>query len=50
LREVAGRFEAVDLGEELDAEGGAFLDTAAVMKCLDLVVTVDTAAAHLAGP
>jgi ADP-heptose:LPS heptosyltransferase len=34
---------------ELDAEGGAFLDAAAVMKNLDLVVTVDTAAAHLAG-
>jgi ADP-heptose:LPS heptosyltransferase len=33
----------------LDAEGGAFLDTAAVMKNLDLAVTADTAAAHLAG-
>ena len=28
---------------------GAFLDTAAVIKCLDLVVTSDTAIAHLAG-
>jgi tetratricopeptide (TPR) repeat protein len=37
-----------ELGEDLDREG-AFLDTAAVMRCLDLVVTVDTAAAHLAG-
>ena len=36
-------------GEGLDAEGGAFLDTAAVMQGLDLVVTADTAAAHLAG-
>jgi tetratricopeptide (TPR) repeat protein len=35
--------------KELDAEGGAFLDVGAVMKNLDLVVTVDTAAAHLAG-
>jgi ADP-heptose:LPS heptosyltransferase len=26
-----------------------FLDTAAVMSCLDLVVTADTAIAHLAG-
>lgn len=32
----------------VDAEG-AFLDTAAVMKNLDLVVTTDTAPAHLAG-
>ena len=33
----------------MDAAGGAFLDTAAVLHNLDLVVTVDTAAAHLAG-
>jgi tetratricopeptide (TPR) repeat protein len=33
----------------LDEDGGAFLDTAAVLKHLDLVVTVDTALAHLAG-
>jgi hypothetical protein len=36
------------LGEELDG-GGAFVDTAAVMKGLDLVVSADTAAAHVAG-
>ncbi len=36
------------LGEEVDQDG-AFLDTAAVMQSLDLVVTSDTAAAHLAG-
>ena len=33
----------------LDEEGGAFLDTAAVIKNLDLVVTNDSAVAHLAG-
>jgi len=33
----------------LDETGGAFLDTAAVIKNLDLVVTNDTAVAHLAG-
>jgi len=38
----------VDFGESLDA-GGMFLDTAAIMKNLDLVITVDTALAHLAG-
>jgi Flp pilus assembly protein TadD len=43
------RFAFVDLGPDLDAEGGAFLDTAAIMKNLDLIVTADTAAAHLAG-
>ena len=49
IGEVAGRFAVVDLGGELDEDGGAFLDTAAVMQSLDLVVSVDTAAAHLAG-
>jgi hypothetical protein len=34
--------------EGLD-EDGAFVDTAAVMKGLDLVVSADTATAHLAG-
>jgi Flp pilus assembly protein TadD len=34
--------------EGVDAEG-AFLDTAAIMASLDLVVTTDTAPAHLAG-
>jgi Flp pilus assembly protein TadD len=37
------------LGEEFDAGPEAFLDTAAVMQCLDLVVTSDTSVAHLAG-
>src|SRR5207248_11489066 len=49
LHVLAGRFPVMELVEELDTEGGAFLDTAAVMKNLDLVVTSDTAAAHLAG-
>jgi Flp pilus assembly protein TadD len=44
----AARLPVHELGEDLDREG-AFLDTAAVMQCLDLVVTVDTATAHLAG-
>jgi tetratricopeptide (TPR) repeat protein len=41
-----------DLGGALDAEagaGGAFLDSAAVMAELDLVITSDTAIPHLAG-
>lgn len=38
-----------DLGELLDQGGDAFVDTAAVMTCLDLVVTSDTGPAHLAG-
>jgi hypothetical protein len=49
LRAIGGRFAVADLGEELDPPGAAFLDTAAVIAALDLVVTADTAAAHLAG-
>ncbi|HLY46182.1 MAG TPA: tetratricopeptide repeat protein [Stellaceae bacterium] len=37
------------LGAEFDAGPDLFLDTAAVMMKLDLVVTSDTAVAHLAG-
>src|SRR5208337_4826561 len=37
------------LGEEFDAGLDAFLDTAAVMQHLDLVITCDTSVAHLSG-
>jgi hypothetical protein len=37
------------LGEEFDSGPDAFVDSAAVMECLDLVITSDTAIAHLAG-
>jgi tetratricopeptide (TPR) repeat protein len=46
---AAPRRFPVTVLEGLDALGGAFLDTAAVMRSLDLVVTADTAAAHVAG-
>jgi len=36
-------------GDDFDAGPEAFLDTSAVMQCLDLVITSDTAVAHLAG-
>jgi Flp pilus assembly protein TadD len=42
-------FPIVDLGNRLDETAGPFMDTAAVMKNLDLVVTIDSAVAHLAG-
>lgn len=38
-----------DFGDDLDASGGAFLDTAAILQSLDVVVTSDSAIAHLAG-
>jgi tetratricopeptide (TPR) repeat protein len=49
LTPVAKSWSVVDFGEALDASGGAFVDTAAIMQNLDLVVTSDTAVAHLAG-
>jgi tetratricopeptide (TPR) repeat protein len=49
LREVAFRDHVIDLGSDFDAGPDAFLDTAAVMAGLDLVITTDTAVAHLAG-
>jgi tetratricopeptide (TPR) repeat protein len=49
LGQVAHLFPITDLGSQLDEGGGAFLDTAAVMKNLDLVVCSDTAIGHLAG-
>jgi Flp pilus assembly protein TadD len=45
----AAPFPVVHLGDGVDAQAGSFADTAAVMTSVDLVVTVDTAAAHLAG-
>jgi tetratricopeptide (TPR) repeat protein len=38
-----------DLAARLDETVGPFLDTAAVMKNLDLIITSDTVIAHLAG-
>jgi len=49
LDEIGGRFEVLDLGGELDAVHGAFMDTAAIIKAIDLVITIDSAPAHLAG-
>src|SRR5262249_23681904 len=49
LAAVTDLFPVTDLGSQLDETTGAFMDTAAVMKNLDLVITSDTAIAHLAG-
>ena len=39
-----------DLGDDFEPDGpDAFLDVAALMQCLDLVITSDTSIAHLAG-
>ncbi len=45
LQDVAGRFPITELGSRLED----FMDTAAVLASLDLLITADTAIAHLAG-
>ena len=49
LRNVAFAHRIVDLSAELDLGADAFLDTAAVIAGLDLVISTDTSIAHLAG-
>lgn len=49
LVEFGKRFGIVDFGDELDRAHGAFMDTAAIMKNLDLVVVSDSSLGHLAG-
>ncbi|HEX4142092.1 MAG TPA: tetratricopeptide repeat protein [Pirellulales bacterium] len=46
---VAAGFPILDLSERLDEAAGPFMDTAAVIDNLDLVVAANTAIAHLAG-
>jgi Flp pilus assembly protein TadD len=49
LRQLHDRFPVVDWSDMLDETSGPFMDTAALMKSLDLVITSDTVVAHLAG-
>lgn len=49
LDALAGAFEVVDLRPDYDVEDGAFVNAAAIMQNLDLVISADTAIAHLAG-
>jgi tetratricopeptide (TPR) repeat protein len=46
---TTNNFQVLDLGSKLDDASGAFMDTAAIIMNLDLVVCSDTAVAHLAG-
>jgi Tfp pilus assembly protein PilF len=49
LAQFSSQLSIVDLASRLDVSSGAFMDTAAVIKGLDLIITADTAIAHLAG-
>jgi tetratricopeptide (TPR) repeat protein len=47
-RDLPPGMHVESLGEDFDADG-AFLDTAAVMETVDLVISCDTSTAHVAG-
>jgi tetratricopeptide (TPR) repeat protein len=49
LRRLRNAMTVETLGPDFDAGADAFLDTAAVMAGLDLVISSDTSIAHLAG-
>ncbi len=49
LAALGDRFPVVDLGADVDKAHGPFMDTAAIMRNLDLVVSCDTSVVHLAG-
>jgi tetratricopeptide (TPR) repeat protein len=49
LQQLPQGMQVETLGEDFDTGEYAFLDSAAVMRCVDLVITSDTALTHLAG-
>ena len=49
IRLAQDKLDILDLGGELDQTSGALMDAAAVLKNLDLLISCDTAIAHLAG-
>src|SRR5207247_7275083 len=49
MRQLGDTFPIIDWTERIDEQAGAFMDTAALLMTLDLVMCVDTALGHLAG-
>lgn len=49
LKDIDSSIQITHLGNDFDIKNGRFMDTAAVIKNLDLVITIDTSIAHLAG-
>jgi Flp pilus assembly protein TadD len=46
---LADQLPLLDFGSTLDEAHGPFLDTAAILANIDLLITIDTSVAHLAG-
>jgi hypothetical protein len=49
LVDLPAEVSVIDFASELDESNGVFIDTAAVMKNLDLIIASDTAIPHLSG-
>jgi tetratricopeptide (TPR) repeat protein len=49
IGQLSGRFDVADLADDPSTPAAALMDTAAIISNLDLVMTCDTATAHLAG-
>jgi len=49
LKTIPPDFPVHIFDDDFDKKHGSFMDTAAVMEHMDLIITVDTAIAHLAG-
>jgi hypothetical protein len=49
IKTLPSNFILHTFDDDFDKTNGRFMDTAAVMKNLDLVITIDTSIAHLAG-
>jgi len=48
LKNLPSGTNLISFGDDLDTEHGRFMDTAAIIKNLDLVITVDTSISHFA--
>jgi tetratricopeptide (TPR) repeat protein len=48
LKELPPTMQLKQFGDDFDVEHGRFMDTAAVIKNLDLVITIDTSICHIA--
>lgn len=49
LSKLAAEMKIITFDTDFDESHGRFMDTAALMKNMDLIITLDTAPAHLAG-
>ena len=49
INQLSGDIKVMDLGDGFDSGPDAFIDSAAVMMNLDVIITCDTSIAHLAG-